>query len=136
MIGWTRWKDQKKPRFYIKLNTEYWIKFPLWEPFYEIALKETYDLQAWANCLADADWARWGTQNLQDVLNLSGTHIFPCKKKKTLNLQVFSWIGKTIKKLQWIPNTIINTSVLEYFDNVYIFDGFITALSSHELGSI
>ena len=61
---------------------------------------------------------------------------FLVKRKKTLNLQVFSWIGKTIKKLQWIPNTIINTNVLEYFDNVYISDGFITGLSTHELGSI
>ena len=57
-------------------------------------------------------------------------------KEKTLDPQVFSWIGKTIKKLQWIPNTIINTNVLEYFDNVYISDGFITGLSTHELGSI
>ena len=25
------------------------------------------------------------------------------KKKKTLDLQFFSWIGKTMKMLQWIP---------------------------------
>ena len=30
----------------------------------------------------------------------------------------------------------MNTSVLEYFDNVYISDGVITALSTHGLGSI
>ena len=34
------------------------------------------------------------------------------KKKKSLDLQVFSRIGTTMKKLQWIPNTIVNTSVL------------------------
>ena len=38
--------------------------------------------------------------------------------------------------LQWILNTIMNTSVLEWFDNVYIFDGVKTALSTHGLGNI
>ena len=57
-------------------------------------------------------------------------------KEKTLDLQVFSWIGKTIKKLQWIPNTIMNTSVLEYFDNVYIFDSVKIPFSTHGLGNI
>ena len=30
----------------------------------------------------------------------------------------------------------MNTSVLEYFDNVYIFDGVKTALSTHGLGNV
>ena len=34
-----------------------------------------------------------------------------------------------MKKLLRILNTIINTSVLEYFDNVYISDGVKTAFS-------
>ena len=32
------------------------------------------------------------------------------KNKKVLDLQVFTRVGKTIKKLQWIPNTIMNTT--------------------------
>ena len=35
------------------------------------------------------------------------------RKEKTLDLQEFSRIGKTMKKLQGIPNTIMNISVLE-----------------------
>ena len=58
--------------------------------------------------------ARWrsGPLGRPDFL---GAHILPCNKKKT-DLQVFSLIGKTIKKLQCIPNTAMNTSVLECFD--------------------
>ena len=52
------------------------------------------------------------------------------------DLQVFSQIGKAIKNLQWIPNTIMNISVLEYFDNVYISDSIKTALSTNGLGNI
>ena len=52
------------------------------------------------------------------------------------DLQVFSRIGKAIKKLQWIPNTIMNISVIEYLDNVYIYDSIKTALSTHGLGNI
>ena len=33
------------------------------------------------------------------------------KKKKTLDLQISSQIDKTVKKLHWIPNTIVNTIV-------------------------
>ena len=55
------------------------------------------------------------------------------KKKETLDLQVFSRIGKSLKKLQWIPNTIMN---IAYFDKVYISDGVKTALSTHALGNI
>ena len=33
------------------------------------------------------------------------------KNKKQLNLQVFNRIGKTMKKLQRLPNTIMNTSL-------------------------
>ena len=53
-----------------------------------------------------------------------------------LDPQVFSWIGKTIKMLQWIPNTLISTSVVECFDNVYISDSAKTALSTRRLGKI
>ena len=38
-----------------------------------------------------------------------------------------------MKKLLRILNTIINTSVLEYFDNVYISDGVKTAFSTDGL---
>ena len=55
-------------------------------------------------------WARLGE------LDFLGAHVLLCKKeKKTLVLQIFCQIGKTVKKLQWIPNTIVNTSVFETF---------------------
>ena len=75
-------------------------------------------------------------QNFWDTPDFSGAHVLPGKKKNHLNLKVFSWIGKTIKKLQWIINTIMNTSVLEWFGNVHISDGVKTALSTHGLRNI
>ena len=51
------------------------------------------------NCEPDADRARWGAQNLRDVLDFSSSRIWPCKNKKLIDLQVFSRIGKTMKKL-------------------------------------
>ena len=54
--------------------------------------------------------------------NLWRTYILLCEKeKKTLNLQIFTPMIKTIKKLLPTLNTIINTSVLVIF-YVYIFD--------------
>ena len=50
-----------------------------------------------------------------------GRAILPCKKKKGLDLQVFCRIGKTIKKLQWIPNIIMNTNVLKASKLLYLF---------------
>ena len=38
--------------------------------------------------------------------------------------------------MQWIPDAVLNTTVLECFDNVYISDGVKTALSTHGLGNI
>ena len=44
-----------------------------------------------------------------DKLRLGGENLWDarafCILKKTLDLQIFSRIGKTTKKLQWIPNT-------------------------------
>ena len=38
-------------------------------------------------------------------------------------MQIVSWIGKTMKKLLQIPNTIVNIGVeLQCFDNIYIYD--------------
>ena len=53
-------------------------------------------------------------------------HVF-CfvKKKKTLDLQVFCGIGKTMKSLKGIPNTKVNIS-----------DGVETVFSTHRLGNI
>ena len=93
-------------------------------------------LQAWTNCAPDTERARSGAQNLWDVPDFSGTHMLPCKKKKTLDLQVFRQIDKSIEKLQWIPSTIMNTNVLGCFDNVYISNAVKTTLSTHGLGNI
>ena len=40
-----------------------------------------------------------------------------------------------MKKIKLIPNTIMNISVLKFFD-VYISDGLKIALSTHRLGNI
>ena len=70
-------------------------------------------LQAWTNCAPDAYQARSGLQNLWDALDFLGAQFLLCKKqKKLLDLQVFSQIGKTMKKLQWISNAIMKTSLL------------------------
>ena len=47
------------------------------------------------NCAPNADRARSGAQNLKDVPDFSSSHIWPQK----VNLQVFSRIGKAMKKL-------------------------------------
>ena len=47
------------------------------------------------NCAPNADRARSGPQNLRGVPDFSSSHIWPQK----VNLQVFSRIGKTMKKL-------------------------------------
>ena len=57
-------------------------------------------------------------------------------KKKTLDQQVLSLIGKTMKKSEWIQDTTINSSVLEYFHNIYLPDGIKTSLSTHGLGNL
>ena len=49
-------------------------------------------------------------------VDFSNARSLPCKMKETLDLPVFSQIGKTIKNLQCIPYTIINTSALECID--------------------
>ena len=65
-----------------------------------------------------ANRARSGAQNLWDTPDFSGVHILPCKKKKNIRSTSFQVKkGKTIKKLQLIPNTIMNTNVLECFDD-------------------
>ena len=60
-------------------------------------------------------------------------------EKKKKDLQAFSRIGKTIKKLNsykefqilsWTP------TYLQHFDNIYISDGVKTALPTHGLGNI
>ena len=40
-----------------------------------------------------------GAQNLRDVPDFLSSHIWPCKNKKLIDLQVFRRIGKTMKKL-------------------------------------
>ena len=48
--------------------------------------------------------------------NFPGTYILPCKiEKKTLDLQIFNWIGKIIKKIPWIADTVVKISVLVTF---------------------
>ena len=73
-------------------------------------------MEAWINCAPDADRVRSSKQNLWDAPDVSDAHILTRKKeKKILNLQVFSQTSKTMKKLQAVPNTIMNTSLLVVF---------------------
>ena len=55
--------------------------------------------------------------------DFSGSHILRCKKEKLINLQISSQVDKAMKKLQWIPNTIANTSVLVIFLCLHIWRG-------------
>ena len=60
----------------------------------------------------DADRARKSSETLP----IYQVHKFCLvKKKKSLDLQIYSRIGKTMKKLYWILNTFVNTSALVIF---------------------
>ena len=43
------------------------------------------------------------------------------KRKNYIDLQIYSRISKTMRKLRWIPNTIVNTWVLVIFQCSYIW---------------
>ena len=73
-----------------------------------IYVLQQMERQAWANCSPDADRVR------------SGAHILLCKKN-SFDLQISSQIDKIIKKLQWIPNTIVSTNVLAIFWCLHIW---------------
>ena len=63
--------------------------------------------------MSDADEIYSGVQNLLNAPDFSGVHILRCKKLKTLDLEAFSRIGKAMKKLQGIRNTIMNTCLVQ-----------------------
>ena len=79
------------------------------------------------NCAPNVDRASSGVQNVRDVPDFSSSDIWPQK----VNLQVFSKIGKTMKKL-YLQYT---SAYSQYFD-VCIYAGVKTALSTHGLGNI
>ena len=56
---------------------------------------------------------------------------FALKKKNSFDLHISSQKDKIIKKLQWISNTILSTSVLVIFYEIIIFDDVETDLSTH-----
>ena len=66
--------------------------------------------QAWTNCGPEVsqEFDVTGAQFLDAC-------ILHFKKEKYLDLLIFSRIGKPIKQLQWISNTIVNTSVFVMF---------------------
>ena len=55
--------------------------------------------------------------------------------KKSIRLQIFSWIGKAMKKSQFILNTTQSWKSLnsQYFDNLHISDDVKTDLSTYGL---
>ena len=59
-------------------------------------------IQISTNCVPNADRVRSGAQTLWYSSAFSGAHILLVKKKKSLDLQIYSGIGKTMRKLQWI----------------------------------
>ena len=87
--------------------------------------------QGWINGAFDADWAPSGAQNHWGL-----RLILPCEKENSMNLQIFSQIGKQLKSysefqiLLWIP------APSQYFHNVYIFDDVKTELFDHGLWNI
>ena len=85
--------------------------------------KFVFSNHAWTNCMTNVNQACPGMQNLWE------------KRKKNITSTSFSRIGQAIKKVQWIPSTIMNTIVYEYF-NVYISDDIKIALYTHGLGNI
>lgn len=58
-----------------------------------------------------------------------------CQVKKSIRLQIFSWIGKAMKKSQFILNTTQSWKSLnsQYFDNLHISDDVKTDLSTYGL---
>ena len=56
---------------------------------------------------------------------------FALKRKNSFDLHISSQIDKIIKKLQWISNTILSTSVLGIFYEIIILDDVKTDLSTH-----
>ena len=56
---------------------------------------------------------------------------FALKKKNSFDLHISSQKDKIIKKLQWVSNTILSTSVLVIFYEIIIFDDVKTDLSTH-----
>ena len=62
-----------------------------------------YYQQTLINCARDADRTHSGALNLWILL---------WKNQKSWDLQIYCRIRKTMKKLQWIPNAIVNTSAL------------------------
>ena len=61
-------------------------------------------------------------RKIPEARQISRAHIFCLvKKKNSFDLQISSQIAKTIKKLQWIPNAIVNTSVFVIFWCLHIW---------------
>ena len=47
------------------------------------------DVQAWTNCVANADWVCSGAQNIQDMPDFSGLNMFSCKNEKNISSAQF-----------------------------------------------
>ena len=62
-----------------------------------------------------ANWVPGHAKPLSRPRFFGYAHFALSKTKLIINLQVFSRIGKTMKKWQWISNTIMNTNLLATF---------------------
>ena len=67
------------------------------------------------------------------MLNIRSKIRLACKLN---NFEKFGQIGKTMKKLQWIPNIIVNTSVLVISWGINISDAVKIALTTYGFGCI
>ena len=83
------------------------------------------------NCATNAHRASSGAKNLSDMSDFLSSHIWP----QQVNLQVFSRVGKTVKKLYKFQMQPRTPAYLQYFD-VGIYAGVKSALSTHGLGNI
>ena len=75
-------------------------------------------MQAWTNCAPNVDRA-----NVDEARSIfwARTFCLKKKKKKSFDLLISSQTDKSMKKLQWIPDTIVSTSVLVLFLCLHIW---------------
>ena len=127
--------------FLLKLNSHHlWNRH--WSRITVLRATATVLKTYWNSCIQIAfnrvipTWKNWHKKPLRRARFFERTH-FALKTRKIIRSISFQSITyNTIKKLQWIPNTIMNISVLEYFDNVYVSYGVKIALSTHGLGNV
>ena len=89
--------------------------------FFEINLR----FQAWTNCGIEGARAR----NLRRTQFFGDAHFALWKRKKILDLQIYSWVGK-----KWTSYS--EFQILSWYFDVHTSNGVKIALSAHGLGNL